>query len=377
LPNVVTSIRSMSNQADKGRTGLPPSDIDLHLLREWREPVTPRRVAVAVLVSVFYHVLIIGSIVLAPDIERVETAPILLADIRKAVPLYVPQELMQRDPNKGKITRMLDVRSAAEPAAIPQAPRFRLPAPVVTRPIPAAPTVVAPPTPELPKPEAPKPEPPRIEAEATPPPLPAGRLPQVTTPPPPEKPKLAFENVGAAGTGPRTSYTPNPSSKVPDPRVVAENALRASVQPSSGQAGQGAGVMVGDVDEMNVAPSPNQAGAAGPVRSNLQLLSDPKGFDFKPYLIQVLTAVRGNWLAVIPESAKLGRKGRVLVQFIIDKRGGIPKLVIAESSGAAALDRAAVAGISASSPLPPLPSGFNGNEIRLQLAFAYNQPAAR
>jgi TonB family protein len=148
--------------------------------------------------------------------------------------------------------------------------------------------------------------------------------------------------------------------------------LRASVQPGQGSQG----VVVGDVDEMSVAPSPNQPSTAGPVRSNLQLLSDPKGVDFKPYLIQVLTAVRSNWLAVIPESARLGRKGRVLVQFIIDKRGGIPKLVIAESSGASALDRAAVAGISASNPFPPLPNGFRGDEIRLQLAFTYNQPAA-
>ena len=72
--------------------------------------------------------------------------------------------------------------------------------------------------------------------------------------------------------------------------------------------------------------------------------------------MQVLAAVRRNWLAVIPESARMGRRGPVLVQFIIDRRGGVPKLVIAESSGTAAFDRAAVAGISASNPLPPLPN---------------------
>ena len=70
----------------------------------------------------------------------------------------------------------------------------------------------------------------------------------------------------------------------------------------------------------------------------------------------------------------MGRRGRVLVQFIIDRRGGVPKLVIAETSGTPALDRAAVAGISASNPFPPLPNTYKGNEIRLQLAFSYNQP---
>ena len=35
-------------------------------------------------------------------------------------------------------------------------------------------------------------------------------------------------------------------------------------------------------------------------------------------------------------------------------------------------DRAAVAGISASVPFPPLPAEFKGSEVRLQFAFVYN-----
>ncbi len=327
---------------------------DLNLLKEWREPMTARRVGRAALGSLALHIALISAFLLAPETAGLrETAALPPPHI--IVPLYFPIELTQHDANQGKITKTLDVRSKAAPASVPQAPIFRAPTPI---PVPAlpAPVVV---------------EPPKIEAEAAPPlppPPSAGRLPQVA-PPPPDKPKLAFESVGAGGSQPRISVNQN-ASKVPDPRVVADNAMRASVQPGQGSAG----LVVGDLEEMTVAPSVNQASVPGPVRSNLQLLSDPKGIDFKPYLIQVLSAVRTNWLAVIPESARLGRKGRVLVQFIIDKRGGIPKLVIAESSGAAALDRAAVAGISASNPLPPLPSGFQGSEIRLQLAFSYNQP---
>jgi outer membrane biosynthesis protein TonB len=48
--------------------------------------------------------------------------------------------------------------------------------------------------------------------------------------------------------------------------------------------------------------------------------------------------------------------------------------VIAEFSGADALDRAAVAGISAWVPFPPLPSEFKGDRIVLQMNFAYNMP---
>lgn len=327
---------------------------DLNLLKEWREPLSSRRIGRAALGSLMFHVVLIAALILAPETDGYRYVASRAIEPHIVVPLFFPGDLTQHDANNGKISKTLDVRSKAAPASVPQAPRFRAPAPIA---------VPAPPAPVVP-------EPPKIEAEAAPAPPPppsAGHLPEVA-PPPPDKPKLAFENVGAGGTQPRISI--NPSMKVPDPRVVANNAMRASVQPGQGAAG----IVVGDLEEMTVAPSTGQAAIPGPVRSNLQLLSDPKGVDFKPYLIQVLSAVRTNWLAVIPESARLGRKGRVLVQFIIDKRGGIPKLVIAESSGAAALDRAAVAGISASNPLPPLPNGFQGNEIRLQLAFSYNQP---
>jgi outer membrane biosynthesis protein TonB len=49
-------------------------------------------------------------------------------------------------------------------------------------------------------------------------------------------------------------------------------------------------------------------------------------------------------------------------------------LVIASGSGSTALDRAAVVGVSASDPFPPLPTAFKGPEIRLQMNFAYNAP---
>jgi TonB family protein len=108
--------------------------------------------------------------------------------------------------------------------------------------------------------------------------------------------------------------------------------------------------------------------------SNVQFLSDTQGVDFKPYLMQVLARVRQNWRAVIPESAHMGRRGRVTVQFIVDRSGNVPKLVIETPSGAEPLDRAAVAGISASVPFPPLPQEYKGSSVRLQFTFKYNVP---
>jgi TonB family protein len=58
----------------------------------------------------------------------------------------------------------------------------------------------------------------------------------------------------------------------------------------------------------------------------------------------------------------------------VAKQGGVVKVVFASESGAKALDQSAVAAISASNPLPPLPTGFKGDRIVLQLTFLYNMP---
>jgi TonB family protein len=201
------------------------------------------------------------------------------------------------------------------------------------------------------------PEPPKIQAAEAPPP--PGGLPQVI--PPVEKPKLAFESPPSF-----ERKSPNAKSAIPVPKATAEEAVRAASRPGS------TGLIIGDLDQLPAPPGINQSPAPGRIGSNLELLSDPRGVDFKPYLVQILSAVRRNWLAIIPESARLGRKGKVTIQFIVAPDGSVPKLVIATSSGADALDRAAVASISASYPFPRLPVDYRGDSIRLQLVFAYN-----
>ena len=52
----------------------------------------------------------------------------------------------------------------------------------------------------------------------------------------------------------------------------------------------------------------------------------------------------------------------------------IPVARLRHSTKRRSFPRAAVAGVSASQPLPPLPSEYHGNQIMLQLVFAYNVP---
>ncbi|MDE3165694.1 MAG: TonB family protein, partial [Acidobacteriota bacterium] len=82
--------------------------------------------------------------------------------------------------------------------------------------------------------------------------------------------------------------------------------------------------------------------------------------------------IKRNWFAVMPESVKLGRQGKVGLLFSISRSGTVAKVTWAFQSGSDPLDRAAVAAISASNPFPPLPPEYKGDRIVLQLNFAYN-----
>ena len=333
------------------------SSADLDLLLNWREPATPGRILRAGVGSILVHVVVLIAFLSLPEVAKSPSAPVITADLRKAVHLVAPRnfEPTQKAPNPSKARPELDVRSI-QPAPKSQAPRFRPPTP------PPGPVVQTPVITPVPEPVI---EPPVIAAApAALPPIRVTTPPVAPAPPAQEKPKLAFEEIG-----PAARPSPNPNPLIPAPKTSAQDAVRSAVQAGGG------GLTVGDIGaDPNTIPGINQVPTPGTVGSNLQLLSDPRGVDFKPYLIQVLNAVRRNWMAIIPESAHMGRRGTVLIQFIIDSKGGVPKLVIADASGTEAFDRAAVAGISASSPFPPLPSEYKGNQIRLQLAFSYNMP---
>jgi len=308
----------------------------LELFPEWQEPLTSRRFFRAGIGSLLIHSLVVAALLMLPETSGRYTAPAITADFRKAaVPLVAPKmfEVTQKDENKGKVTHQLDIRSSLRQAP----PKSFAP------PAPAGPVV----------PPAGLTPPPQIQAAVSVPPV-SGVVP--TLPQPLEKPKVVLENVGAAP--PPVTPPENPSIKLPS--TPLDEVARA------GQPGGAGGLVI----------SPDGASEATALRQ-MQLLSDPLGVDFKPYLLQVLARVRRNWLSIVPDSARMGRRGLVLIQFSIDRSGGVPKLVIASPSGITAFDRAAVAGISASNPFPPLPAAYKGDQIRLQMAFSYNLPPAK
>ena len=353
----------------------PPVDErnELQLLRDWGAHDLRPRPKYALWGTVGVHFLAILIVLLLPQsFFEVRRLP---GRFTKITPLYLPaKEITQRDPNTQKPAKSFDLASLLPrpKIQIPDAPKS------TTRPAAQRPGVTEIPRPATPQPkELPMPAPPPGVPNAIPQDSPLSkelaqvRPPEIKTqePPPPEKPKLAFENPHSQ---PLTGVPGGPG-KVQVPSASVDDAVRSLSGPQRGPRG---GMMVGDLvggvggfgEAINMPPTP------GKNLSGLELLSDPMGVDFRPYLIRVLTAVRRNWFAVMPESAKLGRRGKVEIQFAIDREGRVPKLVIVASSGADPLDRAAVAGISASNPFPQLPSDYRGAQIRLQFTFAYNLP---
>ncbi|MGA3042338.1 MAG: energy transducer TonB [Bryobacteraceae bacterium] len=326
---------------------------ELHLLTSWEQD--SGRVRKARMLSVAAHAAAIVALALMP--RSLMQAP---RRVEQITPLIEPPtDLTQKAPTKGPIAKEVSVE-ALEPR-----PRVQIPnsPPSTTRP---QAKITSPPQPAA----APLPEPPQIQAgnrEAQPlRGLPVGpptaQAPQIQEQ---EKPKLAFE----------TPTAPPPSNgvgRILRPDASVQGAIRELTH-GGAEGGLAVGDDTSDVGVGGIGSGLNLPPSPGAQASRLELLSDPKGVDFRPYLLQVLASVRRNWFAVYPESARMGLRGKVEAQFVIAKDGSVPKLVIVLHS-IPALERAAVAGIDASHPFPPFPSDYSGDRIVLKLTFSYNMP---
>ena len=346
---------------------LEPSDLEPHLLLDWKAGNTRPPLPVTAIGSVLIHLLGFGLLAILPALpgpDRLVPFEHEVVDRRKVTPLVLPPELLtQKAPNKREVSKELDlaglvakpeVKTTPTPEGIKAPPRKFEPPPVpAPRADPGKQVDIA------------KVEAAPIVQSQTPPAI--GTSPQplpVNVPPPPppvEKPKLAFEAPGSQ-TGSRAGR----GGLIEGPRTNIDDAGKQAMR-----GGGSVSINESDLQMPGVAPGTQSKGS-----SSLELLSDPMGVDFRPYLTRVLAVVRRNWFLVLPEGARMGQRGRTVVQFSIAKNGTVPKLVIHSPSGNEPLDRAAVAGISASNPLPPLPVEYRGEVLRLQLVFSYNMPGA-
>ena len=315
------------NEETKAALAAYPAET-LHLVLELEDERARSRRRESVFMSVILHMLVIITVLLEPMIFK-----------------HVKNALMPAEEQRPRqqLTYLAEPPDALKPKIKPKTPvlsdQDRL-----ARPGLEAPAAKLPPLPP-------------------PPPKPAGEGQQLAQALPPAKEQGQPEAPKLMDVQPQQ----NPKLALPDagsPGKSIEETLRGMARNRGGGGGETVwGEAPGRYDPRN----PAAIGQAA-------ILSDTQGVDFNPYLQRILLEIKRNWYAVMPEVARMGKRGRVITQFEILKDGGVAKIYLVGSSGSEPLDRAALAGISGSVPFPPLPQEFHGGFIRLQITFLYNVP---
>jgi TonB family protein len=361
MPLAPLTLIDYEEQRSNQPVDLAPSDYPLHLemSQGGGNPYWWKIIAASIAV----HFVLLSLATKLPSFAalREQERPV----ITHRIPLYLPRDVLtQKAPNKHEVTKqvdladLMDLQNQQAHRASPDhsVKQFEMPKTTANVKNSKAPVTILPDAPAVAV----------NQASAPPPPGAANGL--AMAPPPPEPPTSSagpFQNIGS-----EAPVSAHPT--LAPPKLTVESAISGLAQ-----SGSGSHVIISDDSPtQGVAPTPGRLGQLGAQHAGVELKSDPQGVDMRPYLAQILTIVRGNWRRVIPQSVRMGTlRGRTVVEFIINRDGSIPKLVTAESSGMDALDRAAVAGLSMSNPLPPLPAEFKGEQVRLAFSFAYNMAA--
>jgi len=120
-----------------------------------------------------------------------------------------------------------------------------------------------------------------------------------------------------------------------------------------------------------VAAHHEQESGPPPQDGHVDILSDTRGVNFRPYLASAFERVRQNWYRLIPASAQT-KRGKLAIEFAITKDGKVKDMRLVATSGDVGLDRPAWRSITESNPFPPLPAEFTGPYLALRFRFYYN-----
>jgi hypothetical protein len=299
--------------------------------------------AVARFSSIAVHFAVILLILFGPRASRNSTQDEIAQN--NITNLYLPPDV--RDVPK------------APPSPQPKSPQIRVDPRLLRQ--------LAPPRELQPTPGPPEPERVVKDAPTQAKPAPSTPMPQPRAQPPIDSP-----------IRPTPQQQESASNSLVLPRFSPGKALQESLHEALKDGGTTSGQFGGPVS-----PAPGGGGIGGGggggqgyLGGNVEILTPTEGVDFSNYIARVLASVKRNWFAVMPESARLGDRGKVVLQFRIMQNGVVPEAepVMVGSSSKEPLDRAAVSSIRASTPFEPLPPAFSGPFIELRFIFLYNMP---
>lgn len=100
-------------------------------------------------------------------------------------------------------------------------------------------------------------------------------------------------------------------------------------------------------------------------------------YDWGEYAQSMVSKIRVNWYANMPQIIRTGMKGVVTIRFTIHRDGRISDITTLNSSGVPPYDQAARKAIELSSPLKPLPADFPNPTERVTCMFYYNMEIPR
>jgi TonB family protein len=137
------------------------------------------------------------------------------------------------------------------------------------------------------------------------------------------------------------------------------SAIRDAARASAGSGGDG-------IDMGRLGGEQGFAAEQGP------LSFETRWYDWGDYAQSMVSRIRVNWYANMPQIIRTGMKGVVTIRFTIHRDGRITDVTILKSSGVPPYDLAARKSIELSSPLKALPKDFPNASERVTCIFYYN-----
>jgi TonB family protein len=138
--------------------------------------------------------------------------------------------------------------------------------------------------------------------------------------------------------------------------------LRAAAKAFRGPIGGGEGLDLG-----------NAGGGDKGYAEQGPLSFETQWYDWGDYAQSMVSRIRVNWYANMPQLIRTGIAGVVTIRFTIQRDGRITDVILVNSSGHPPYDFAARKAIELSSPLNPLPQDFPNPNERVTAMFYYNR----
>jgi colicin import membrane protein len=157
---------------------------------------------------------------------------------------------------------------------------------------------------------------------------------------------------------------PEPEEKIEEPKMTYKpktKTRKAEARPAETKPKEEAKK---EPEKPKAKPQVSGAAAAGATSS---VRVDDENFKFAYYLEIVRETISYNWS---PPPVSASEKGvMTTVYFKIARNGRVSGVKVEEESTYDLFDRSAVRAVNVSSPLPPLPAGFNGRWLGVHFEF--------